>query len=187
MLLPAIAQALGVQETPNQPLMLALQRYLRDKRLLLILDNFEQLVAAAGILTDLLAAAAHVKTLITSRAVLKVYGEHEFPVGPLTLPVIEPLPSLESLSTYSAVQLFVERAQAVRPGLTLTTANAGAIAQICVALDGLPLAIEMAAARIKWSGPDAVLQQLSRQLSKLASDARDLPPRQQTLRGAIAP
>src|SRR5439155_21471476 len=130
-------------------------------------------------------AAAHVKTLIPSRAVLKVYGEHEFPVGPLTLPSIGPLPPPESLLGYSAVQLFVERAQAVRPGLTLTTANAGAIAQICVALDGLPLAIEMAAARIKWSGPDAVLQQLSRHLSKLASDARNLPPRQQTLRGAI--
>ena len=185
MLLPAIAQALGVQETPNQALMLTLKRYLRDKRLLLILDNFEQLVAAAPLLVELLTAAAHVKTLITSRAVLKVYGEHEFPVGPLTLPSIGPLPPPESLLGYSAVQLFVERAQAVRPGLTLTTANAGAIAQICIALDGLPLAIEMAAARIKWSGPDAVLQQLSRQLSKLATDARDLPPRQRTLRGAI--
>ena len=100
--------------------------------------------------------AARAKTLITSRAVLKVYGEHEFPIGPLALPSVEPLPPPESLSSYSAVQLFVERAQAVRPGLTLTTANAGAIAQICIALDGLPLAIEMAAARIKWSGPAAV-------------------------------
>jgi predicted ATPase len=185
LVLPAIAEALGVPEAAHEPPIQAVKRYLRERRVLLILDNFEQIVAAGADVAELLAAAPHTKALISSRAVLKVYGEHEFAVASLPVPSLKPLPPLEAVALYAAVQLFMQRAQAVRPGIALNPANAEAIAGICAALDGLPLAIEMAAARMKWREPEALLLQLRRHLSGLSNDVRNLPPRQQTLRGAI--
>ncbi|NUQ37435.1 MAG: tetratricopeptide repeat protein [Caldilineales bacterium] len=153
---------------------------------MLVLDNFEQVVAAAPLVTQLLGAAAGVKAVVTSRAVLHVYGEHEFPTPPLQLPDIHHLPPLTALEGYSAVELFVERAQAVQPRFELTEANARPVAEICAWLDGLPLAIEMAAARIRWHAPPLLLAQLRSRLEGLTGGPLDLTPRQQTLRGAIA-
>jgi predicted ATPase len=181
----AVAETLGVRETGEQPLDEGLKDYLRERRLLLVLDNFEQVLGAAPTVTELLAAAPGVKVLATSRAPLGLYGEHVFPVPPLTLPDLKSSPSLESLTQYEAVGLFVERARAVKPEFKVTNESAPAVAEICVRLDGLPLAIELAAARIKMLPPRAMLQRLSSRLKLLTGGARDLPERQRTLRGAI--
>jgi predicted ATPase len=187
----AVAQVLGVRETGSRPLLDSLKDHLRDKQLLLLLDNFEQVIEAAPVVTDLLAAAAGLKALVTSRAVLRVYGEHDFPVPPLPLPDPKRLPPagagfVSALSQYAAVALFVERAVAVRPDFAVTNENAPAVAEICHRLDGLPLAIELAAARSRLLPPQAMLARLARRLPLLTGGARDLPARQQTLRGAIA-
>ncbi|HEV2122651.1 MAG TPA: tetratricopeptide repeat protein, partial [Chloroflexota bacterium] len=134
---------------------------------------------------EVLAAAPRLKVLVTSRIALHVSGEHEFPVPPLTLPDPKRLPPIERLTQYEAVRLFIQRAQAVKPDFAITSANAPAVAEICVRLDGLPLAIELAAARSKLLPPQAVLTRLARRLTLLTGGARDLPARQQTLRGAI--
>jgi predicted ATPase/class 3 adenylate cyclase len=181
----AVAETLGVEETGEQPLDESLKDYLRERRLLLVLDNFEQVLGAAPAVTELLAVAPHLKVLATSRAPLRLYGEHEFPVPPLTLPDLESPRSLETLTQYEAVGLFVERARAVKPDFEVTNESAPAVAEICVRLDGLPLAIELAAARIKMLPPKAMLQRLSSRLKLLTGGARDLPERQRTLRGAI--
>jgi predicted ATPase len=158
LVVPTIAQALGINEAGErgqgqaQPLHL-LQAYVRDKHLLLLLDNFEQVAAAAPGLSDLLTGCPQLKILVTSRAVLHIRAEHEFPVPPLALPDLAQLPKSEMLSQYAAVALFLERAKAIKPDFQLTLANAHAIAEICVHLDGLPLAIELAAARIKLLPP----------------------------------
>lgn len=189
-----IAQTLGVAEPVRAgeglaPLLRALKDYLRLRRLLLVLDNFEQVVGAAAIITDLLAAAPGVKALVTSREVLHVYGEHEFPVPPLSLPDVNRLPTntaVAYLSRYPSVRLFQERARAVRPDFRLTTDNVADVARICAWLDGLPLAIEMAAAQVKWLTPAQVFAQLRTRLVALTGGPRDLTPRQQSLSGAIA-
>ena len=174
-----------MRETGEQPLDEGLKDYLRERRLLLVLDNFEQVLGAAPTVTELLAAAPGVKVLATSRAPLGLYGEHVFPVPPLTLPDLKSPPSLESLTQYEAVRLFVERARAAKPEFKVTNESAPAVAEICVRLDGLPLAIELAAARIKMLPPRAMLKRLSSRLKLLTSGARNLPERQRTLRDTI--
>ena len=147
-----IAQALGVCEARGE-VITPLKEFLRPKRLLLVLDNFEQITDAAPLITDLLLNAPHLKVMVTSRAVLRVYGEHEYPVPPLALPDVQHLPTTRALSfytRYAAVQLFKDRARAVQPDFKLTPENAADVARICAWLDGLPLAIEMAAAQVKW-------------------------------------
>jgi predicted ATPase/class 3 adenylate cyclase len=180
-----IVQTLGMQDIGEQPLVERLKAYLKSKQLLLILDNFEQIVAAAPLMEELLVAAASVKILITSRTVLHVYGEHEIIIPPLAVPDPARLPPLDRLSQYDAVRLFVERAQAVKAGFTITNANALAMVEICARLDGLPLAIELAAARSKLFAPNALLIRLSRRLQALTGGPRTLPARQQTLRNTI--
>src|ERR687886_2304242 len=180
-----IAVTCGVRETPGQLLVDSLKDYLRDRQLLLVLDNFEQVLAAAPLVTDLLQSAPRLKILVTSRARLHVRGEREVAVPPLAVPDPKQLPSSEMLSQYEAVRLFIARAQEAKPGFAVTNANAPAIAEICVRLDGLPLAIELAAARTKLLTPQAILARLSSRLNLLTGGARDLPVRQQTLRGAI--
>lgn len=181
-----IAQTLGVSEERDQPLFERLKHWLRHKQLLLVLDNFEQVVTAASEVAELLAACSKVKILVTSRAPLHLSWEHEFPVPPLGLPSRDRLPALDALVNYAAVALFIERAAAVKPDFALTRHNARAVAEICIRLDGLPLAIELAAARIKLLSPQAMLERLDRGLALLTGGARDLPTRHQTLRGAIA-
>ncbi|HSH80075.1 MAG TPA: tetratricopeptide repeat protein, partial [Herpetosiphonaceae bacterium] len=162
-----------------------LAHYLHDKALLLVLDNFEQVLPAAEDLPALLDGAPGVKVLATSRIALRLYNEHEHLVPPLQVPDPRRLPSLERLQQYEAVRLFIQRAQAVKPDFQVTSGNAPAVAEVCARLDGLPLAIELAAARTKMLPPEALLQRLSNRLRLLTGGARDLPARQQTLRAAI--
>jgi predicted ATPase/Tfp pilus assembly protein PilF len=150
-----------------------------------VLDNFEQILGAAPIVTGLLAVAPGLKVLATSRAPLGLYGEHVFPVPPLTMPDLKHPPPLERLTQYEAVRLFVERARAVKPDFSITNESAPAVAEICVRLDGLPLAIELAAARITLLPPKAMLHRLTSRLKLLTGGARDLPERQRTLRATI--
>jgi predicted ATPase len=183
-----IAQTLGVRETGGQSTLDALKEYLQHlprSPLLLMLDNFEHLVSAAPMLAELLALAPSLKLLVTSRAPLHVYHEHEFPVPPLALPDAHSLPSPELLAQYSAIRLFVQRAAAVKPDFRLNSENAAAVTAICARLDGLPLAIELAAARVKLLSPSAIHTRLASRLQLLTGGPRDLPARQQTLRQAI--
>jgi predicted ATPase len=159
---------------------------LREKRALLLLDNFEQVAPAAPLVAELLAAAPGLKAIVTSREMLHLYGEHEYSVPPLRMPDLKRLPPIERLTQYEAVRLFIERAQAVRADFAVTTENAPAVAEICARLDGLPLAIELAAARSKLFSPRALLARLGRRLALLTGGPRDLPARQQTLRDTIA-
>ncbi len=185
-LIPAtIAQAIGLREEARRPILETLEAHLRDRRVLLVLDNFEQLIAGASLVGRLLDGAPNLTILATSREVLHLRGEQEYPIPPLRVPDVGGPASPEALSAYDAVILFVERAQAVRPDFRLERENARAVAQICARLDGLPLAIELAAARVKLFAPAAILARLERSLALLASGARDLPERQRTLRGAI--
>jgi predicted ATPase/class 3 adenylate cyclase/DNA-binding CsgD family transcriptional regulator len=184
---PTIVQALDISETGNQPPLARLAAALKEKHLLLLLDNFEQVVAAASQIAELLTACPKLKMLVTSRVGLHVRAEHEFAVPPLTLPNLKlRLPDPVALSQYEAVALFIERAQAVKPDFQVTNANAPAVAEICTRLDGLPLAIELAAARSKAFPPQTLLARLKQGLAVLTTQVRDLPVRQQTLRGAIA-
>jgi predicted ATPase len=162
-----------------------LKASLPNKHLLLVLDNFEQILPAAPQLTDLLACCPQLKLLVTSRSTQHVQGEHEFPVPPLAVPDLKQLPEQEALAKYAALTLFLERARALKPDFQLTSANAHAIAEICVRLDGLPLAIELAVARIKLLPPQALLARLSQRLAVLTSGLQDAPVRQQTLRNTI--
>src|SRR5258706_102348 len=185
--LPALAQALGLRETGARSPLEALQIALGDQSLLLLLDNFEQVLVAAPPLADLLAACPQLKLLVTSRAVLRLQGEHELAVFPLAVPDLAQFPDrAESLSQYAACALFVERAQAIQPEFQVTEANARPVAEICIRLDGLPLAIELAAARTRLLSPQALLARLSHRLDVLTGGARDGPPRQQTLRAATS-
>jgi predicted ATPase/class 3 adenylate cyclase len=185
-LIPAtIAQSIGLREEPRRPVVDTVKDYLRDRRVLLVLDNFEQVVAGAAVVGELLGAAAGLTVLTSSREVLHVRGEQEYPVPPLGLPDIRNLPPIAELSHYDAVALFVQRARSVRPDFAVTNENAPAVAAICARLDGLPLAIELAAARTKVFTPDAILARLEKSLSLLTSGVRDVPERQRTLRGAI--
>lgn len=183
-----IVQALGIGEAGGQSPLEILKRNLQDSLrapVLLLLDNFEHLVPAAPVVAEILAAGPNLKILVTSRAALHLYGEHEFPLPPLTLPDPRFMPSVEVLSQCPAVALFVQRAAAVRPDFELNRENARAVAEICARLDGLPLAIELAAARVKVLSPSSMLTRLGNRLQLLTGGSRDLPQRQQTLRAAI--
>jgi len=182
----SIIQALNIKPMPGQSLNQSLTTYLRNKQLLLVLDNFEHVGEATAVVDEMLAAAPDLKVLVTSRAVLHLYGEYEFSVPPLDVP--DPGIELTSaeLSQYSAIQLFVERAQAVVPDFTLTAENTASITQICARVDGLPLALELAAARVKMLPPALLLKRLlEARLDMLTGGARNLPNRQQTLRNTI--
>jgi predicted ATPase/transcriptional regulator with XRE-family HTH domain len=185
LVLSAIAHALQVHEAAGASLVQSLREFLYKKQLLLLLDNFEQVMDAAPVIAELLVGAPRVKAIVTSRESLRIYGEYEFPVSPLAVPDLNHLPTADLLEMYPAVELFVQRGQAVRPTFAIDAHNAAAVAQICAWLDGLPLAIEMAAARLKWQTPANLLAQLRQQLLSLTGEPRDLTPRQQTLRGAI--
>jgi predicted ATPase/class 3 adenylate cyclase len=182
----AIAQALGLREDREVPAPTAVTNYLRDRDLLLILDNFEQVVEASPFVGELLVACPGLKVLATSRIRLQVRGEQEYPVRPLRLPDPRRHVDAQSVTQYESVRLFDERALSVKPTFEVTDANAPAIAEICTRLDGLPLAIELAAARVRMLPPEAMLRRLTTRLPLLTGGARDLPLRQQTLRGAIA-
>lgn len=183
----AIAQAMGVRETGNSSPQENLMEYLGglSQPMLLVLDNFEHLIAAAPVVAQMLTAGPKLKVVVTSQAPLHIYGEHEFPVPPLALPDLKAIPRLEALSRLPAIALFVERAQAVKHQFALTNENAPAVAAICSRLDGLPLALELAAARIKLLSPSAMLARLESRLNLLTGGARDLPTRQQTLRNTV--
>jgi predicted ATPase/predicted negative regulator of RcsB-dependent stress response len=186
----AIAETLGVRNTGDDPVEDKLVIALRGRRVLLVLDNFEQLLPAAAVVTRLLAALPELNVLVTSRALLRVNGEHNFELGPLAQPpghadggpAVVPL---ESALRSPAVALFVERSRAVRPDFELTAANVAAVVRICAALDGVPLALELAAARIRLLPPDLMLARLDRRLPLLTGGVTDLPARQQTLRRTI--
>lgn len=181
----AIAAGLGLVEPTDRPLLDALTDFLREKQLLLALDNFEQVALAAPLLVELLIAAAGLKLLVTSREVLRLSGEHVFLVPPLSLPDLTALPAPDRLPEYEAVALFLQRAAAARPGFMLTTENATAIAAICSGLDGLPLAIELAAARIRLFSPAAMFARLQGRLAWLTGGPRDRTNHQQTLRATL--
>jgi predicted ATPase len=180
---PAVVEALHL-ETGQSPPRERLLQHFRDRRALLVMDNFEQVLPAATLVADLIRGCPGLKVIASSRGALRISGEQEMPVPPLALP--DPGAPAERVSQYEAVRLFIERAVAVKPGFEVTNENAPAVAEICARLDGLPLAIELAAARIKLLPPAAILHRLANRLGLLQSGARDLPDRQKTLRGAIA-
>ena len=183
-----IVQTLGVREAGGQSSLEQLKRHLQDSTpepVLFLLDNFEHLMPAAALVADLLAIAPNLKVLVTSRAALHVYGEREFPVPALGVPDAQAKSSLDALSQFPAVALFVQRAVAARPDFELNQQNASAVIEICARLDGLPLAIELAAARVKVLSPSAMRTRLASRLQLLTGGARDLPQRQQTLRAAF--
>jgi predicted ATPase/transcriptional regulator with XRE-family HTH domain len=182
--LPTVGQVLGLRETGNRRLADTLNGYLRDRALLLVLDNFEQVIPAALLVSDLLAASPALKVLATSREILHLYGEHDFPVPPMDVPDPEAQPG-ESLAECDAVRLFYERAASVAPPTPLSSNDLEVVARICSRLDGLPLAIELAAARTRHLTIYDILSHLDSKLALLVGGPVDLPPRQRTLRGAI--
>ena len=201
LVLPTVARTVGLTENPTQPALDALSAHVGDGRMLFVLDNFEQVVEAAGDIGQFLRACPRIRIVVTSRAVLRIAGEQEYVVAGLpappdtrrlsrvemeNLPAALRHPDAVSLGQYEAVRLFIARAVAVRPDFRVTNENAPAVAAISARLHGMPLAIELAAARVKLLAPDQMLERLERQLGLLTSAARDLPDRQRTLRGAIA-
>ena len=184
--LAGIARTIGLTETADRPLLAELERQLHHQRVLLVLDNFEQVMSAAPTAVELLSGCPGLKLLVTSREALHVRGEQLYAVPPLSLPQAgrEP-PTVAELAGYEAVQLFVERAQAVRPGFHLTNENSAAVADICLRVDGLPLAIELATARINLFSPEELRERLGSRLALLRGGPRDLPSRQRTLRATI--
>jgi predicted ATPase/transcriptional regulator with XRE-family HTH domain len=188
LVLPTIAQTLGLQEAAGRPLSDLLRDYVRMRQLLLVLDNFEQVAEAAPAVAELLAHSPGLTVLVTSRMALHLQGEHEYPIPPLALPVVRPparSPSIEEVMASPAVALFVARAQAHVPDFHLTRATAPVVAAICTRLDGLPLAITLAAAQIKVLPPPALLRRLGLRLPLLTGGARDLPERQHTMRATL--
>lgn len=184
----AIAQAIGLREMPGQSSQESLKEYVGGltQPLLLLLDNFEHLLPAASDVAALLTLNPNLKVMVTSQALLHIYGEHELPVPALAAPDLLSVPQApEALSRFAAVALFLERAKAVKHDFTLTKENGNAVAAICARLDGLPLAIELAASRVKLLSPTAMLARLESSLNLLSGGARDLPVRQQTLRGTV--
>jgi len=181
----AIAQALNVPELPGRTPLQRVIDQVGEQQMLMVLDNFEQVTDAADILASLLGGAPRLAVIVTSRFVLHLSGEHEYPVPPLDAPDLRQLLDPARLTRYEAVALFIERAQAARPDFAVTNQNAPAVAEISVRLDGLPLAIELAAARVRLLTPKAILARLSNRLGLLTEGPRDVPERQRTLRGAI--
>jgi predicted ATPase/DNA-binding CsgD family transcriptional regulator len=183
---PAIAQALGLPERENGNPFECLKTFLRDKQLLVLLDNFEQVLPAAPLLSDLLTSCPQIKLLVTSRALLHVWGEYEFTISPLEVPDLQHLPECESLLQVAAVALFVQRTQAIVPGFQLNGENARDIAEICKRLEGVPLALELAAGRSKLLSPQELLSRLEPRLQVLTGGRLDAPVRQQTLRNTLS-
>jgi predicted ATPase/DNA-binding XRE family transcriptional regulator len=181
----AIAQALGVKQGAGQSVTEALEQYLRERQLLLLLDNFERLLEAGPPIAQLLAACPRLKMVVTSRVVLRLQREHVCEVPPLTLPAAGHQASPEQLGQYEGIRLFAERARASSSGFMITTENAPAVTELCRQLDGLPLAMELAAARVRLLPPDAMLARLGNRLALLTDGARDLPDRQRTLRATL--
>ncbi len=184
--LPAIAQAFGLQEGRACSLFEQVQKAIGSQSVLLLLDNFEHVLAVAPSLSNLLITCPHLRLLVTSRAALRVYGEQEFPLSPLPLPDLKCAPLYDELLQYAALTLFAQRAQAITPSFQVTEANIYAIAEICIRLDGLPLAIELAAARTRLLSPRALLARLEHRLEVLSGGACTMPDRHQTLRATIA-
>jgi predicted ATPase/DNA-binding XRE family transcriptional regulator len=182
----SIAQALGVKETAGQPLLKLLRQHLEERHLLLVLDNFEQVLEAGGLVAELLSACPSLTMLITSRRPLRLHGEQQFAVPPLALPAAEQAITPEAALQFEAIQLFVQRAQAARPGFALDETMAASVVAICQRLDGLPLALELAAARIRILPPRALLARLEQGVPLLTGGPRDAPQRQQTLRNTVA-
>jgi predicted ATPase len=191
LVLPTIAEALGLRESGTLPILLLLETYLHTRQALLVLDNFEQVIAAAPSLAVLLEGCPELKLLVTSREVLYVGAEHHVVVPPLRLPVlpasdVPPVLALDELAQNPAVELFVQRAQAALPNFQLTPSNAYRIAKICMRLEGIPLALELAAPRLKLLSPQALLARLKGQLQVLTGGASDMAEHQRTLRDTIA-
>jgi predicted ATPase/DNA-binding CsgD family transcriptional regulator len=189
LVVPTVVQSLGItgaRETGERSPLERLKTSLHEKHILLLLDNFEQVVAAAPVLAELLATCPGLKILVTSRALLHIRGEYEFAIAPLALPDLKHLPGIAPLTQYASVALFIQCAQAVIPGFKLTDSNARAIAEICICVDGLPLAIELAAARLKLLPPQALLARLEHRFEVLTSGATDMPARHQTLWNTLA-
>ncbi len=182
---PTIAQALDIRESGDRSVLEQLRHALQNKQLLLLLDNLEQVIAAAPVVAELLAAAPGLAVLATSRIPLHLRGEQEYAVVPLAVPAPHQVLGADQLARYGAVELFVARARDVRASFALTDANAGAVAEICARLDGLPLALELAAARSKIFSPQALLARLGSRLTLLTGGPRDAPARQQTIRNTI--
>ncbi|HYO50950.1 MAG TPA: helix-turn-helix domain-containing protein, partial [Chloroflexia bacterium] len=180
LVLPAIAQALGVRESGDQPLADALKSYLRARQMLLVLDNFEQVTAAAPVVGELLSAAPELKIIVTSREVLRLYGEQDVPVPPMAVPGAEQVNG--NWTHYEALQLFSERASNAKYGFRMTSEDVRLATEICARLDGLPLAIELAAARVRDLSLGEMLTKIGDRLALLAQGPVDLPPRQRTLR-----
>ena len=185
LVLPTIASLFKVKESGEISLEQALHEYLAKRQLLLVIDNFEQVISAAIVIGKLLAAAPSVKVLVSSREVLRLRGEHDYPVPPLGLPETRHRQTAAVLARYEAIALFAQRARAANPAFELSEENAASVAEICLKLEGLPLAIELAAARSRMLRPAAMLERLQNRLQALTGGGRDLPRRQQTIRGAI--
>src|SRR5579884_747920 len=185
LVVPTIAHVLGLRDTGDWSLWERLKVYLRTRQLLLLLDNFEHLLQATPQLVELLTSCPGIKILVTSRAILRARGEHAFQVSPLALPDLSQLPAHDSLLQYASVALFLQRVWAIKSTFQLTAANAPTIAEVCVKLEGLPLALELAAARIKLLSPQTLLARLEDQLQLLTYGARDVSERQQTMRNTI--
>jgi predicted ATPase len=186
LVLPTIASSLGLMQERGHSLSEILSLHLRDRRVLLVLDNFEQVVAAAFSLGELLGNCANLKVLVTSREGLRLSFEMEYSVPPLDLPNLKEMPTLDALRHYAAIELFVQRAQAVKADFEIRSNNARAIAEVAVRLDGLPLALELAAAQVRNFTPEEMLKKLQKRLAFLTRERTDLPARQRTLRDTIA-
>ena len=182
----AISQVLGTKHAPHVPALEQVKGFLRAKEMLLVLDNFEQVLDAGPMVGEILDACPGVKILVTSRAALRVYGEHQFHVPPLDMPGSGSVVTAQALDRYEATSLFVQRASVAAPDYVIPDEMAPVVAAICRRLDGLPLAIELAAARVATLSPRAILERLDSRLRLLSMSSLDLPPRQRTLRGAIA-
>ncbi len=185
LVIPSIAKTLSVQEVTSRPILDSLKEHLRDRQLLLVLDNFEHVLATAAQVADLLSTCPRLKALVTSREALHLRGERQFPVPPLALPDRPWKQPADQLTRYEAIRLFIQRAQAANPDFAVSDRNASAITEICHRLDGLPLGIELAAARVNTFSPQALLARLEHRLAVLTRGPVDLPARQQTLRQAI--
>jgi predicted ATPase/DNA-binding CsgD family transcriptional regulator len=185
LVVPTIAQTLAIKEREGLPVLDVVQQFLQDKRLLLLLDNFEQIVVAAPQVEHLLSYCPQLTVLVTSRTVLHIQGEQVFPVAPLALPDLSRDLAPEGIAQSAAVCLFMQRARSLLPSFQLTASNARATAELCIRLDGLPLAIELAAARVRLLPPQALLARLSQRLQLLTGGPRTSPARQQTLRKTI--
>ncbi len=183
--LSTIAQILGLKEEPNLSLADLVTAFLRERHLLLVLDNFEQVMPAASLLVDLLTTCSRLKILVTSREIMHICSEHHFPVAPLAFPDPEHLPSPDLLTNYPAVNLYLQRAQVILPDMATNPATILAIARVCARLEGLPLAIELAAARVKLLPPQALASRLGRRLDVLPEGGPDMPARHKTLRATF--